>query len=205
MNFYPFHIGDYQSHTSFLTPIEDLSYRRCLDFYYLHESPLPGEIDELLRMLRLNDAAALKYVLDKFFTLQDGGWVNKRADREIKAYLAKSKKASESAKMRWDSERNAIAMRTQCDGNATKTKTNTKTNISTNINTKFVKPSVEEVRKYSQEIEFAVNPEYFLDYYEARGWMISGVRVKDWKACLRTWKRNKKQDEATPTMYVREV
>ena len=199
MNFYPFHIGDYQSHTSFLSPIEDITYRRCLDYYYLHESPLPNDLDELLRMLRLNDAEALEYVLNKFFTLQDGRWFNKRADREIAAYLAKSKKASDSAKMRWHSEGNANAMRTQCEGNATNTNTNTKTN------TRFIRPSVDEVREYGKEIRFNVNPEHFIDYYEARGWKIAGNQpMKDWKACLRTWKRNRK-----PTMsddvYVPEI
>jgi len=195
VNFYPFHIGDYQSHTSFLTPIEDISYRRCLDHYYLHESPLPDDIDELLRMLRLNDAAALQYVLNKFFTLQDGCWVNKRADRELEAYLMKSKKASESAKMRWHSEGNANAMRTHSEGNATNTNTNTKTI------TKFIKPSVDDVREYAKEIGFYVNPDHFIDYYEARGWKMSGNQpVKDWKACLRTWKRNQKTSSSDVTV-----
>ncbi len=34
-----FDIGDYHSHTLHLSEIEDLTYRRLLDWYYLHESP----------------------------------------------------------------------------------------------------------------------------------------------------------------------
>ena len=32
-------------------------------------------------------------------------------------------------------------------------------------------------------------------YYDAKGWMIGKNKVKDWKACIRTWElRNKKEN-----------
>ena len=40
MHYYSFHIGDYMSHTRHLSLIEDLAFRRLLDFYYLHEQPI---------------------------------------------------------------------------------------------------------------------------------------------------------------------
>ena len=49
MFYYSFNIGDYQSHTSHLSEMEDLAYRRMLDWCYLHEKPLPEEVDEILR------------------------------------------------------------------------------------------------------------------------------------------------------------
>jgi uncharacterized protein YdaU (DUF1376 family) len=39
MNYYPFHIGDYISHTSHLSDLEDLAYRRMIDLYYQTEEP----------------------------------------------------------------------------------------------------------------------------------------------------------------------
>ncbi|NDH69342.1 MAG: DUF1376 domain-containing protein, partial [Gammaproteobacteria bacterium] len=33
MHYYQFHIGDYKSHTHHLSLLEDLAYRRLLDFY----------------------------------------------------------------------------------------------------------------------------------------------------------------------------
>ena len=39
MNYYPFHIGDYISHTSHLSDAEDLAYRRMIDLYYQTEEP----------------------------------------------------------------------------------------------------------------------------------------------------------------------
>lgn len=56
---------------------------------------------------------------------------------------------------------------------------------------KFAPPTVEEVRSYCEERNNGIDPQYFLDYYEARGWELSkGRKVKDWKACVRTWERN---------------
>lgn len=55
---------------------------------------------------------------------------------------------------------------------------------------RFVPPTVDEVRSYCEERNNGIDPQYFLDYYEARGWEFSnGRKVKDWKACVRTWER----------------
>ena len=59
MNYYPFHIGDYASHTRHLTLMEDLAYRRLLDLYYLHERPLNARstpVEFLLSALLAADA-----------------------------------------------------------------------------------------------------------------------------------------------------
>jgi len=71
------------------------------------------------------------------------------------------------------------------------------TNIITNTNLsiigktkKFVKPTIEEIRTYCKEIGANINPEQFYDYYESKGWMIGKNKMKDWKAAVRTWKRN---------------
>ncbi|TXH13476.1 MAG: DUF1376 domain-containing protein, partial [Hyphomicrobiaceae bacterium] len=41
MHHYPFHPGDYMLDTAHLEPMEDLAYRRLLDFYYSSEKPIP--------------------------------------------------------------------------------------------------------------------------------------------------------------------
>ena len=55
MHFYTFHIGDYSSHTSHLSPIEDIIYRRLLDKYYLSETPIPSEIDAVSRLIGMRE------------------------------------------------------------------------------------------------------------------------------------------------------
>lgn len=54
---------------------------------------------------------------------------------------------------------------------------------------KFIKPTVEEVRNYCLERNNNVNPEKFIDFYEAKGWYIGKNKMKDWKAAVRTWER----------------
>lgn len=62
-------------------------------------------------------------------------------------------------------------------------------------NTRFVKPTVEQVEAYCKEKNYELDAQYFIDYYDTRGWKLKGgVPVKDWKACVRTWMRNDKKE-----------
>lgn len=56
--------------------------------------------------------------------------------------------------------------------------------------TKFSPPTVDEVAAYCAEQGFGtINPEAFVDYYEARGWKIGSQSMKDWRATVRNWAR----------------
>ena len=75
MHYYQFNIGDYASHTSRLTLLEDLAYRRMLDLYYLNEQPLNGCITDVAREVGLSDHVnAVEYILSKFFTETETGF-----------------------------------------------------------------------------------------------------------------------------------
>lgn len=57
---------------------------------------------------------------------------------------------------------------------------------------RFKKPTLEEVREYCKERNNKVDAEKFIDFYESKGWMVGKNKMKDWKACVRTWEsRNK--------------
>ena len=56
----------------------------------------------------------------------------------------------------------------------------------------FRKPTFEEVQAYCQERNNGIDPEQFIDYYESKGWVVGKSKMKDWKACVRTWERNRK-------------
>lgn len=56
---------------------------------------------------------------------------------------------------------------------------------------RFVPPSVEEVRAYCLERKNGINAEQFVDYYESNGWKVGKNKMKDWKASVRTWERNR--------------
>ena len=59
-------------------------------------------------------------------------------------------------------------------------------------NTRFKKPTLEQVREYCEERNNNVNPEQFIDFYESKNWMIGKNKMKNWKACVRTWEKNHK-------------
>ena len=85
---------------------------------------------------------------------------------------------------------------------------NIKTN-NININNKkeiykekrFKKPTLEEVKEYCKERNNNVDPERFINFYESKDWYIGKNKMKDWKACIRTWERNNKKEEDTPSWF----
>lgn len=55
----------------------------------------------------------------------------------------------------------------------------------------FKKPTIDEIADYCDERDNNINANEFYDFYESKGWMIGKNKMKDWKACIRTWeKRN---------------
>jgi uncharacterized phage protein (TIGR02220 family) len=99
LHYYQFNIGDYHSHTSRLSLLEDLAYRRLIDLYYLNERPLNGCLTDVAREIgMLENQSEVEYILGKYFVETDGQWSNKRADKEIAAYRKKRKQASEAGK-----------------------------------------------------------------------------------------------------------
>lgn len=98
MNYYPFHLGDYATHTAHLEPLEDLAYRRLLDLYYLKEAPIPSDTKEAARLIRMKaQAECVEAVLSEFFTLAEDGWHNRRCDEELDRMQDKQSKAKASA------------------------------------------------------------------------------------------------------------
>ena len=120
MHYYQFNIGDYKSHTEHLSEMEDLTYRRLLDWYYLHEKPIPLEINEVARQIRMRSHSdCITIVLQEYFERTADGWIHHRANAEIFKAGEKSEKASASAKARWNKGCDANALRTQSESNAT--------------------------------------------------------------------------------------
>lgn len=56
----------------------------------------------------------------------------------------------------------------------------------------FVPPTVEMVREYCIERGNGIDAEEFVDFYSSKGWMIGKNKMKDWKAAVRTWERQRK-------------
>ena len=57
----------------------------------------------------------------------------------------------------------------------------------------FSPPEVKDVSDFCQEMGYHVDPESFVDYYTANGWMMGKNQIKDWKAAVRIWSRKTEQ------------
>lgn len=70
----------------------------------------------------------------------------------------------------------------------------------------FKKPNIDEIRAYCKERNNKVDPECFIDFYEAKGWVIGKNKMKDWKASVRTWEKHQQdtpesKPRINPTEY----
>lgn len=68
----------------------------------------------------------------------------------------------------------------------------------------FTKPTIEDIKLYCEERKNKIDAEKFFDYYESNGWKVGKNSMKDWKAAVRTWERNEKQDN-TSKLQIEEI
>lgn len=103
---------------------------------------------------------------------------------------------------------------TKCNDNKDKDKDKDKDNIGwtgggqmstvsdTVANThRFVTPSIDEVRAYCLERKNNVDAERFVNFYASKGWMVGKNKMRDWKACVRTWERESAGKQAGERKY----
>ena len=212
MHYYQFNIGDYNSHTMHLSEIEDLAFRRMLDWCYLHEKPLPFDIDEISRQIRMRThSESIAIVLQEYFEKNEDGWINLRVIQEILKVGIKSEKASSSAKARWG-KKDANALPTQSDSNAThntlpitqdtKPKTQKKT-LGKRLANDFSFPL--EWEQFCQHTRPELSPvktfDQFKDYWIAQAGQ-KGVKL-DWFATWRNWVRSTNAPKMNPADIVR--
>jgi hypothetical protein len=106
--------------------------------------------------------------------------------------LAKEKTRERVRKFR---DSNVTPMKRSCNADVTPMKRNvtcsTIPNLTipnlTNNKGRYAPPTVEQVKAYCIERKNSVDPQRFVDFYSAKDWMIGKNKMKDWKACVRTW------------------
>lgn len=114
MHYYPHHIGDFIKDTSRLSDSQCMAYLRLIWMYYESESPLPDD-PKMLAFKVGSDEQTIAMLLQCYFYANALHWHHKRIDAVLEEYKNKSKKASDSAKARWN---NAKGMQSHSDGNA---------------------------------------------------------------------------------------
>ena len=68
---------------------------------------------------------------------------------------------------------------------------------------RFTPPTLDQVREYAEQYgrekgKPPINAERFFDFYVSKNWMIGKNKMKDWKAALRNWAREKRPARAAP-------
>lgn len=65
------------------------------------------------------------------------------------------------------------------------------------IKRKFEKPTIEQIEAYCTERQNGINAEAFYDFYQSKDWMVGKNKMRDWKACVRTWEQRNKPKGAS--------
>ena len=89
--------------------MEDLAYRRLLDFYFLHEQPIKHR--DIARQIGMREHEEdVMTVLNEFFISTADGFVSPRADKEIKQYKEFAEAGKRGAAKRWSKPPNGEAI-----------------------------------------------------------------------------------------------
>lgn len=115
----------------------------------------------------------------------------------------KSEKARKSIEARWEKAKanngeNTNVIRTYNGSNTIKEKESKENKneskekeIVKKPSSRFTPPTLDEVKAYCSERNNNVDAQRFIDYYTANGWKVGRNAMKDWKAAVRTWERDK--------------
>ena len=74
---------------------------------------------------------------------------------------------------------------------------NTINNTSNILSGQFVPPTIEEVKEYCKTRNNSVDAETFVNFYQSKGWLVGKAKMKDWKAAVRTWERNRQSNNSS--------
>lgn len=181
MHYYTFHPKDYISKTHFLEPMEDLAYRRMLDYIYLNECHLPNDIDEIAKRINMRTHTdSIASVLSEFFDLTDKGYMNDRAEQEIAKYQNKSEKARKSANARWkNKEKDTDAHKAQSESNANALQSQSESNANQERGTNNHKPSTMNEQPADSSVVFEEMYNNLKTQLQASGIIPVGRKVND--------------------------
>jgi len=189
MHYYPFNIADYRKDTGHLSPIEHYIYRSLLDWLYLDEQPITDDLNQILRKLRLSkeNLTDVEQVLNEFFQHVEEGYTQERVEREINRYIKQQEAASRAGKA--SAKARKLKASERALNKRSTTEQPTKNQEPRTKNHSFRKPTVSEIEKYCSERRNGLDAKKIFDHYETSNWYRGKTKIKDWKACVRTWER----------------
>ena len=67
--------------------------------------------------------------------------------------------------------------------------TSINTNLTDSNKRRFKKPTIQDISDYCFERKNNIDAETFYDFYQSKDWKVGKNKMKDWKACVRTWEK----------------
>ena len=163
----------------------------------LRERVTAKDIDASLHALAAKGCVSLYTVGGKpYFWFP--GWADHQRVRDVKPkYPSPDEDESNCTQLKAEFD-NSPQIAADCGFNPIQSNTNPNPNPNTNrrAGAHFTPPTLEEVQEYCTERWNNVDPQRFIDYYTANGWLVGKNKMKDWKACVRTWEKNSFQASA---------
>jgi len=101
-------------------------------------------------------------------------------DKQLSEFNNVSQKRSKAAQKRWS---DANALQVHSKSNAIREEKIREKNM-------FIAPTFLQVAEYCNERKNNVDVNKFIDFYDSKGWMVGKNKMKDWKACIRTWEKS---------------
>ena len=217
MNYVQLHLGDWIAGTLDLTPTERGVYMDLLVRYYKEERPLmQDECKRIARGYAPAEQEAMHYVLQRFFTLENGEYRQSRCDEEIEKAQTVSNKRKRAAASRWakkpeiDASAYPNAEQTQCECNANGMLTNNQepiTNKETERKKKEKRQAIthafnldllpSEWADYAKQVRPDLDPQtVFADFvfYFTKGRGAGELRSdKGWNQSWQGWVRRQKE------------
>lgn len=65
----------------------------------------------------------------------------------------------------------------------------------------FKKPTITEIEQYCIERKNGIDAKTFYDFYEVKNWFVGKNKMKDWKACIRTWERRTNNSSSSTQQF----
>ena len=192
------------------------------DGYYWTFNSMKAFAEQFPYLSEAQVRQALKVLEEKGY-IKSGNYNKRSYDRtkwyaDLKSLRLQSKESSDS--ICYPSQMELLPI-----SNASDTDNRPIPNINTNINTedninissdetildslpdepkrkKFIPPTVEEVAEYCKQRKNNIDAEEFVSWYGARNWMSGKTKITNWKLCIITWEKRKKNDQKSSNPFI---
>jgi|TARA_R100000808_G_C2149313_1_gene157708 DNA-binding transcriptional ArsR family regulator len=67
---------------------------------------------------------------------------------------------------------------------------------------RFKKPNIIDIDNYCRERNNNIDAETFFDFYESKDWKVGKTKMKDWKACVRTWEKRQTKNKGMSKVHM---